>query len=541
MKDWLVKSLALSNKEPISDRALRWLWLGVLVLVGFLLVAFIIQIFKDIGQPYSYDYGEAWNIWVGENSPSGIYFQIGEPTYVQTPYTPIFYLVTGVLYKVFGPSFLVGRLVSLFAGIGSGIFCGLIVKEVTKSKWFGLLGGCLFLVPPINRAWPLFIHVDCLGMFFSLMGTYIVVKYLNTRKMLWAVIPYLLALFTKQIFITAPLAVIIYLLLTKKWKLNAQFIGLMTVGGVALIGLFQWLSGGLFVEAIFFFPTVYHRIFWIAIYLNSVNIIGQWLILLLALCAVLITFMRRKELPNPVKFIAVYFVVTSVVSFILSAKIGAWMSYFMEQMTVAILLVPIFAWEASKLKISRKLPRTGIIWREKSWSTELKASTLLAFIIPLALILQVSILPSFSSWTNVTQDSKDSFAVALEDLKSVPLDSPVICEDAGLLRDSGRLPPLVEPNFFSQSIRYGKLDPTRIYGMIERREFALIIQEWDVNGYWNWEYETRGMPKWVPAEVRKVYTMAWLRSTEEEAILIRDNYQLKHKTTRFWIYEPKTS
>ena len=525
-----------------KDKVLKWLWYGVLAMVGALLIMFIIQIIRDIGQPYTYDYGEAWNIWIGNWIGHGglkhIYYQIGQFPYYQTPYTPIFYLITGPLYKIFGATLLVGRSLSLVAGIGSSIFCGLIVKEVTKSKWYGLLGGLIFWVPPINRAWPLFLHVDCLGLFFSLIGTYLVVKYFGTKKILWAVIPYLLAVFTKQIFVTAPAVVILYLFFTKR-KIVFSFAGLMIVGGLALIALLQWASGGTFITAVFAYPTIFQKTIWLALYLTSSNGVGQWGILIVAFCAALLTFMRHKEFEGTPVIIAWYFLAAFAMGFVTGLKQGAWLSYFMEEMAVASMLIPIFAWEVNKLKSEKRLPQMKKMPTGPTWLSELKAKDLLVFTIPLVMILQIATIPSFSGWTKISQDTKDGYAVALQEIEAIPANVPIMSEEADLLADTNRLPPYVEPNFFSQNVRYGGLDPTPVYSMISEKKFGLIVQEWDVNSYWNWEDINRQIPLWVPTDARRFYSMAWLRSTGEEAILIRDNYQLLSHVGGFWVYEPK--
>ena len=524
-----------------KDKVLKWLWWGVLAMIGVLLIMFIIQIVKDIGQPYTYDYGEAWNIWVGNWIGHGglknIYYQIGQFPYYETPYTPMFYIISGVLYKIFGATLLVGRSLSLASGFGSSILCGLIVKEVTKSKWYGLLAGLLFWVAPINRTWTLFLHVDCLGIFFSLIGTYFVVKYLGTKKILWAVIFYLLAVFTKQIFVTAPAVVVLYLFFTKK-KIVFPFVGLLIVGGVALIALFQWGSGGTFIKAVFLYPTVFQWNVWLTIYLNSVNGVGQWGLTIIAFCATMLTLMRHKEFKGAPVIIALYFLSAVVMATVTGFKQGSWLSYFMEEMTVGSMLIPIFAWEISKLNTQKTLPRMGLVWKAKTWITELSARDLLMFTIPVVMILQVATIPSFAAWTSIPKSTKDSYAVALKDMEAIPANVPIMCEEADLLADTNRLPPYVEPNFFSQSAQYGGLDPTPVYNMLSEKKFGLIVQEWDVNTYWDWKPQVSSMPSWVPEAVRRDYSMAFLRSTEEEATLIRDNYHLIDATSRFYIYAP---
>jgi hypothetical protein len=84
---------------------------------------------------------------------------------------------------------------------------------------------------------------------FTVLGVYLVVK----NKMLWAVPAFVLAVFTKQSYIIAPLVVILYLLL-KDRKKALEFVCLMVVSVLVPFIVINWGTQGEFYRHIIIFP-----------------------------------------------------------------------------------------------------------------------------------------------------------------------------------------------------------------------------------------------------------------------------------------------
>lgn len=525
------------------SKILVGLWVSVAGVSLAIIVAWIYQVATQLGTPYNFDYGESWNVWVGNWIGNGglahIYYPYGQEPYYQTFYTPVFYLVLGPLFWLFSPSLLVGRLASVSACLLSSVIVFLLIKQITKSKWYSLLGGLLFLVPPLTRVWSEFIHVDTLGVTFSLLGMYVFIRGNNTKKSLWAVIPFLLGIFTKQVFIVAPLAVILYLLISKRWKLVSQFTGLMVVGGTCLVGLFQWWSGGNFIEAIFTSPTVFKVHWQLSVYLTNVFVEDYPIILVLALCTVVLGLVRFRERKESYVLLIIYFLFTSALAVFTCGKVGSWIGYFLETLAVATILISILAWKVGSLKEGKAF-KMGVYIGDKIVSMDSRVKDFVLIAIPIFVLIQIVSLPNYGAWTQPPISIKEDYKTVLGYIESLPKDVPILSEDGYVLDKSDR-DPIWEPSFFSASAKNKGLDQSGIVDRIVSKEFGLIILEWDLTTYYNWKPGLNGLVTWMPDNIRRCFSYGYMRSTDEFVDAMLGNYQLRSSFSRMWVYEPKTS
>lgn len=518
----------------ISNKVLKSLWFGVFGVGIIILATYIYQAVISLNQPYPFEYGEGWALWIsnwiGNGGIGHMYPILDESLYYKHIYPPLYFITTGVLFRIFEVSLFWGRFVGFVSCLASGVLVFLIVKEVTKSKWYGLLGGVLFFVPPITRAWTLFFKPDSLAFFLTLLGFYLAIKYIGSRKVLWSVIPFILAVFTKQHFIAAPIAVGLYLLFTNR-KLMLQYGGTLVVGGLGLLGLFQLLTKGSFIETILVSPTMFPIHWELAAFLIRNITIHHWAILVLALCMVVFMLVRTKELKWISTIPVLYFLVTLSVFTLMIGKIGNWYNYSMEILSVAMILIPILAWRLSKLRYPEG--SAGIFVGDRKMTVS--RGLLIQLLIPVLLLIQMVSLPSFAIWTVSNEHLKDSYETVLSDINGV--DGDILLEDGYLLYLSGR-DPLYEPSYAANAVRYAGLDHTPIIDKITRGEYDLIIQEWDIEEFYKWPYDIQ-LPSFVPVDLQREFTMPWGRSTYEMTDAILENYQLRHYVGRLWVYEPK--
>lgn len=527
-----------------KDRVLKYLWIAVFAGVAVYFGIYIYQMVKILASPYGLEYGDGWNAWIsmwwGRGGLNYIYPPIDQPLpFFNMPYTPLYYLIVGTFYPLTGPEFWVGRVVSILAAFGTCILFYFIVKRLTGSKWWGLVAAILFFMPPVVRAWTLWFKTEPLALFFSFLGLYLIVRFNGTKRVLWCVLPFLLAIYTKQTFIAAAVATGIYLLTTNR-KLFLQYSTLILLGGSSLLVLFQLLTDGNFIPSIFAAPSGMPKAWQLSAYLMMLVMVPQWVITILALCTVMF-LIRRKKWNSPTILFAYYFLIATVVLAAVSTKAGGWITYSIEMLPAAVILLPILAWEFSKLRVKAVEIKSdyGFFKGDKKYSlnTSVNGGTVFQFLVPALLVIQLFMLPSYYSWSNLPESTASDYQIALSHLGKVPKDIPVYSEVEELMVWTGR-EPLIEPSFYSQRVITGKVDGEAFLEMVRNRELGLIIQEWDISTYWQ---TTSGdhWPYWMPEEIRKLYTAGRLRSTDELAAAVRDNYQLVEHAGKFWIYEPK--
>ena len=538
----------LRGEKVVKAKILKYLWVAVFAGVAVYFGIYIYQMVKILGSPYGLEYGDGWNAyianWWGKGGLNYIYPPVDRALpFFNMPYTPLYYLIVGTFYPLTGPVFWVGRVVSILAAFGTSFLFFLIVKRLTGSKWWGIVAAILFFMPPVVRAWSLWFKVEPLALFFSFLGLYLVVRFNGTRRALWCVLPFLLAIYTKQTYISAAVAAGIYFLITNR-RLCLQYSVLMLLGGGATLGLFQFLTNGNFIPSIFAAPSGMPKSWQLSAYLMGSIVIYHWVIIILALCTVMF-LVRKRRWSTPTILFAFYFLVATVVLAGISTKAGGWLSYSYEMLPAAMILIPVLAWEFSR---SRSIPvgvgtypDYGFYKGEKHYSLNIKAggngASIFQFLVPVLLVIQLFILPSYFSWSNLPKSTFTDYQVVLSYLEKVPKDIPVYSEVEELMIWTGR-EPLIEPSVYSQRVINNKVDGLPFLRMVENKELGLIIQEWDINSYWE---VTSGehWPNWLPEEIRKLYTAGRMRSTDELAAAVRDNYQLVEHVGKFWVYEPK--
>ncbi len=520
------------------ETILRYFWIAVFAGVAIYFSVFIYQVVQILFTPYGLEYGDGWNAyasdWWGKGGLSYLYppRTPGLP-FFNMPYTPIYYLVVGVFYPLTGPVFWVGRLVSLLSGLGTCLLFYLIVSRLTGGKWWGLVAAVLFFMPPITRAWILWFKVEPLALFFSFLGLYLVIKFSGTRKVLWCVIPLLFAMYTKQTFVSAAVAVGLYFLVTNR-KILFQYMGLMVViGGLAIVVL-QLVTNGSFVPSVFTAPAGMPIAWQFSVYLLEAVMLSQWLIVVLAFCA-MILLVRKSGWGSCSVLFAFYCLVSLVVLALVSLKAGGWVSYSFEFIPTSIILIPLLAWELGKL---RTLPRVdyGFYKEGDRYSINIGSVSIFKYLVPVLLMVQLFMLPSYYSWNKLPDSTESDYAVVLRYVEEVPKDVPIYSEIEELMLWTDR-PPMVEPSFYSQMVNVGMVDGSFLLEMVSNKKIGLIIQEWDINSYWKGADGT--FPSWISEEVKWLFTMGRLRSTDELAAAVRDNYQLVEHVGKFWIYEPK--
>ncbi len=148
-------------------------------------------------------------------------FQAG--SFISAPYPPLYYYLIAAWPGNPANLFETGRVISVMAAALSAILITAIIltaaRPASKREWFwpGLVAaicGLTFLTLPAVTVWAVRVRADMLMTALQLAGLALVA--LGTRRqknwLIWlALLPFVLALFTKQTALAAPLAATIYL------------------------------------------------------------------------------------------------------------------------------------------------------------------------------------------------------------------------------------------------------------------------------------------------------------------------------------------
>ncbi len=313
-----------------------------ILLIGLLTLSFLFYLIHCsaiISFPYDLDYYEGHELRnaVLLNEGNSIYTSLDEPPYVPSTYTPLYSIVAAALIKIFGVGFFTGRSLTFIASLIIGVLIFDMVKTKTNNTFIGLISSFLFFSANCVYYWGAFFRVDMLAVMFSLLGFYIVSKHEHdiTPKYLWlSLIPFILAVYTKQSQVFALLAVSIWLFFKDK-KLSVKYFGSFALICGVIFLFVNYITNGQFWLHLVEYQKVPWRIgliigsnYYFLLYFSVLVVIG--------LTYVINSLMRED---GPPSLFSLYFLITGFMTAILVGHVGSAVYYYIEFVAIACILV----------------------------------------------------------------------------------------------------------------------------------------------------------------------------------------------------------
>ncbi len=243
------------SPEPRSFSPVAWLQFAVLALMLAMLVALLRFPLRRIGTAEEINYNEGWNAYKQALVQNGLplYGARPDPLTGPTTYPPIsFHLIAWLAHH--GDVVRTGRWVSVLSLLATGLFIGLIVRELGAdavvaafSALLYLLGIALFLPDRIGMNDP-----QLLGEAFTTAGLYCYVKARGGARLLWAsALLFCLAGFAKQTLLAFPAAAGLDLLLRSRKRFVTWF-GAMVLFAALFTALTLAVDGRYFLANLLF-------------------------------------------------------------------------------------------------------------------------------------------------------------------------------------------------------------------------------------------------------------------------------------------------
>ncbi len=188
---------------------------------------------------YPLDYGEAPLVDQALRLAAGetIYRpDLAAPPYTISNYPPVYPLALALPVKLFGPSFVAGRLISILCTVLTALLLGAIIGRLSRDRLAAAVSGLLFLAFPYVVGWSGLARVDMLALALSIAGLYVLVRWPAMRRgIIGGGLLLVAAIYTRQSYaLAAPLAGFVWL-----WTQDRR----RALGTAALVG---GLSLGLF-------------------------------------------------------------------------------------------------------------------------------------------------------------------------------------------------------------------------------------------------------------------------------------------------------
>lgn len=342
----VIPRFATIDKRRIGLRIRQVL---LLIVPALATVAVIWKFFLGVSVPFRLDYAEGFVFTntLGALDGQSLYHPIVTDPYIFGFYTPLYNYIGAFFMQIFGSDIAVLRAMTFAFFIGV-VACGAYtVKTFTKSLFAPLIGALLISSAFIIAQWSGVARPDMLGLFLTALGIAIVShpEQSGKTRFLIAALIFSLAFFSKQSFIFAPVALLIFLLMSRPalaWLFASSY-AVLTGLGILFLHI---QTDGEFTKQVFVFAgEVPYGNLSAALRISVITVISA---------APLIGIAAWRLLKKTKSLIAVY-LVCSTFSFFMLLRDGSIQNYLMEFIYALVLLavisVPWSAVFASKLRL----------------------------------------------------------------------------------------------------------------------------------------------------------------------------------------------
>jgi hypothetical protein len=249
-------------------------------------------------------------------------------------YGPLYYLLGSRLVNPDNPSYLPLRLLSVLGTLGCAAGCGLLAFWLTRSLLAAFLSPLVFLSFAMVTRYAIQALSDGVALLLFFSGFLVAYRFQGKRGLLLAAPVMILGFYYKPQYVAGPLAVFLFLLLEKRYRRALEFAGLLALGGLGLLALFQWV--------------VFHgQMLWAHFVLYQAPLLswrrfGQGLFIFAFLLFLPLLFgveyLRRYS--NPM--VRCYLVCAVVLGLLMFSKGGSGVYYFFESVLLMSALLPAF-------------------------------------------------------------------------------------------------------------------------------------------------------------------------------------------------------
>lgn len=457
------------------------------VLLG-LIVHFVVRYlgyaYEALHYPFSLDYGEGI-VWQQALLIPGerMYTSINNYPFIVFHYPPVYHLVVRAVASLGPDDLTAGRALSLVSTLAIAVMISLFTLRATKQTVGSLAyiaaaiaGLTIFTCLPVFQ-WSLVMRVDMLAIALSFLGVYLAAVSMDRPSLLyWASLAFVLALYTKQTSIAAPLSTLAIMLAVKP-KQALWATGLAALLGATLFVLLCWKTDGGFARHILLYNInrfdVWHGIrlaynvfrrhgFYLLVV--AVFLVSTWWPLLKLRSRAGSLDRLRTRLTNDrwffgLSLFTIYLLATTAM-LATAAKLGSWHNYFIEWICVWCVVLG--------MAVAATL---SAVWPAGSRASRpLRLS--LGIGLPVALMCQIW-LPGPWAWAGLPSTAEtESAQIVLERIQAAK--KPVLSDEMGLLVRAGKEVP-IEPAIFRELAYKGLWNEERIIHLIESRFFEFVV------------------------------------------------------------------
>jgi Dolichyl-phosphate-mannose-protein mannosyltransferase len=375
------------------------------------------------------------------------------PPYELSPYGPIAYYLIALPIRLFGISFTPPRLLIVVLGVACAVMIALLLRHWTGSLWTGAVFGAVFLTMPTVLQWLPVLRVDLIGLMFSLLGIYVFTAW---KRWYVSIAFFVAALLCKFLFLSAPAACFLALLLKRDWKRAIQFAGSYVALAGAIVLYWQCQSHGWFAFHTLWIQAHHRFRPFFAVLSVFKELRDNVVLLLVIVLAVMLSSHHSYQLRRDAVVPAIYFVTSFFIMFA-RGKSGADSNYFLE-------------WEAALCLCA------GLAYNFLRGESQRLGPRLPRVVLPLLLACAAlgSVFWTIHHRDNLKLASLKQCGDAYHFVNEHPGDR-VLSDNVGAAFMARKHPLVSDPFMWGQEVIGGRWPDTQILDLIRSRQIDLIV------------------------------------------------------------------
>jgi hypothetical protein len=359
-------------------------------------------------------------------------------------YGPLHYLLGSRLIKPQTPGYYNLRVLSMLAVLVCAAGVALLAFWSTESYFAAGVAPLLFVGFAHGAALSLSARSDLTAVALVFSGFLVAYRFRRSRLILLACPLLLIGLFFKEQFVAAPLAILLFLVLERRYRVAAEFAGILSVGGLALLAFFEltvFRGQSILLHLITYgrLPLSLRRFGIFSIYFAAT-------ILPLLLAAIENLRIHRDKL------VSCYLACSVLLSLFMVSRVGSSLTYFVE---VTIILSPLLA---------------ALVWHSITIGSVPDA---------IALLVLLGITLGLGDWKVAhPYPRSDDFAADRTEQAFLRREFPGGAPGLGLSGDltrAGLATPISDFFLYSWLVCEGRIPETELVGQIRHKQFAVIL------------------------------------------------------------------
>jgi hypothetical protein len=376
-----------------------------------------------------------------------VYAPASTQRYDSVLYGPLFYLLGSHLIDPQNPSHEHLRVITVLATLGMAMGCALLAFWLGRCYIAAILAALLFLDYPFVTHFGTQDRCDGISLLLWFSGFLTAYRFRDSNKILFAVPLMTLGFYFKQQFIAGPLAILLFLLLEKRFRLAAQFVALLGAAGLGMLALFQFV---IFRHQSF----LLHFFFYNAIPASWRQAL-QWAVVLAVTFLVPAGVAIYSLRTHPSRLLACYLGVIIPLLIVAMARRGANINYAIELLLV---LCPLFA-----VQLASSLVRPPL-------------ALLLLFLLGMTLWLGNAI----PLWAPKSQDLDQDRTIQTYLRENFPRQAPTLGLYVGDLVRAGLDTPITDLANYTWLVCSGRLSDQILLTPLEEGRYKLILLRFDL-------------------------------------------------------------